>query len=302
MPAWDLLPLGRYRAHNWHCFEQIENRQPYAVLYTSLGCPFNCSFCINALFGKRTIRYRSVDRVVEEIDFLVNNYGVRNIKIADEMFALDEKRIANLCDSIISRRYDLNMWAYARVNTVSERMLGKMKEAGINWVAYGFESGNDRVIKDVSKGYSIDRVDEVVRMTRAEGIYICANFIFGLPGDDYDTMQQTLGLMLDINAEWANIYCAMAYPGSRLYRQALDQSLPLPHTWQEYSQYAYESLPLPTRYLSAGEVLSFRDYAFHTYFESPRYMDMIHKRFGPETVAHIREMTKHRLKRKYNQF
>lgn len=303
MPAWDLLPLKKYRAHNWHCFGHIETREPYAVLYTSLGCPFNCSFCcINALFGKRMIRYRSEEKVIEEIDFLVNNYGVRNIKIADEMFGLNEERVVSLCEKIASRGYGLNMWAYARVNTVTQKMLCKMKESGINWVAYGFESGSKRVIKDVSKGYSIERVDEVVRMTREQDMNICGNFIFGLPEDDYDTMHQTLGQMLDINAEWANIYCAMAYPGSRLYAQALENNLPLPATWQEYSQYAYESLPLPTRYVSPGEVLSFRDYAFHTYFESPRYLDMIKKRFGTETVAHIREMTKYRLQRKHNQF
>lgn len=303
MPAWDLLPISQYRAHNWHCFEHIEDRAPYAVLYTSLGCPFNCSFCcINALFGKRTIRYRSEDKVLEEIDFLVGRYGIRNIKIADEMFGLDEDRVVSLCEKIAVREYGLNMWAYARVNTVSQRMLDKMKEAGINWIAYGFESGSKRVIQDVSKGYNIDRVAEVARMTRDRGIYICANFIFGLPEDDYDTMQETLVQMQDINAEWANIYCTMAYPGSRLYERALESNLPLPAKWQEYSQYAYESLPLPSRYLSPGEILCFRDYAFHAYFESPRYLAMIKNRFGLSTVKHIREMTKNRLKRKHQQF
>ena len=82
MPAWDLLPMEKYRAHNWHCFDHIEERQPYAVLYTSLGCPFDCSFCcINALFGKHMIRYRSLDKVIAELDFLVNTYGIKNIKI-----------------------------------------------------------------------------------------------------------------------------------------------------------------------------------------------------------------------------
>ena len=82
MPAWDLLSMKKYRAHNWHCFDDIEHRQPYAILYTSLGCPFRCSFCcINALFGKNTIRYRGLDKVIEEIDSLVKTYGVKNIKI-----------------------------------------------------------------------------------------------------------------------------------------------------------------------------------------------------------------------------
>jgi len=297
-PAWDLLPMEKYRAHNWHCFDDISNRQPYAVLYTSLGCPFHCSFCcINSLFGKNTIRYRGIDSVINEIDFLVNTYGIRNIKIIDEMFAMNERRVVELCDKIIERGYDLNMWAYARVNTVTEKMLAKMKQAGINWLAYGFESGNKRVIADVTKGYKMELVDKVVKMSYDLGFYICANFIFGLPEDDYDSMNDTLRLMLDINAEWANIYCAMAYPGSPLYKLALENNWPLPQTWDAYSQYSYNSFPLPSKYLNPGEILAFRDYAFHTYYENPCYLNKIKKAFGAKTVQHIKEMTKHKLRR-----
>jgi len=299
-PAWDLLPIHKYRAHNWHCFHNIEKRQPYAILYTSLGCPFHCNFCcINALFGKNTIRYRGLEKVIEEVDFLVNTYGVKNIKIIDEMFALNEKRVVKLCDMIIERGYDLNMWAYARVNTVTEKMLTKMKEAGVNWVAYGFESGSKRVIEGVSKGYKVELVEKVVRLTYDLDMHICANFIFGLPEDDYNTMNQTLELMLDINAEWANIYSAMAYPGSKLYELALEHSWPLPDSWQDFSQYAYESLPLPTKHLTSGQVLAFRDYAFHVYYHSPRYLNMIKRKFGEETMQHIIRMADKKLERKY---
>ncbi len=180
MPAWDLLPMKNYRAHNWHCFDHINERQPYVAIYTSLGCPFKCSFCcINSLFGKSGIRYRGPEKVIEEIDFLVNRYGMKNIKIIDEMFALNETRVTEICDRIIERGYDLNIWAYARVNTVTERMLAKMKEAGINSVAYGFESGSKRVLKDAVKGYQTEAVEKVVRMTYDLGLYICANLFLG---------------------------------------------------------------------------------------------------------------------------
>jgi Fe-S oxidoreductase len=76
--AWDLLPMHVYRAHNWHCFDDIGHRSPYGAVYTSLGCPYNCIFCcINAPFGKPGIRYRSPERVVEEIALLANDYGSR---------------------------------------------------------------------------------------------------------------------------------------------------------------------------------------------------------------------------------
>lgn len=297
-PAWDMLPMLKYRAHNWHCFDNISARQPYAVIYTSLGCPFKCSFCcINSLFNTNTIRYREPKSVIDEIDFLVNSYGVKNIKLMDEMFAMNEKRIAAICDPIIERGYDLNIWAYARVNTVTPFMLEKMKAAGINWLAYGFESGSKRVIEDVSKGYKTDQVMTVVEQTKANDIAICSNFIFGLPEDDYASMHDTLTLMTEINAEWTNIYCAMAYPGSKLYTTALENGWPLPETWQAYSQYARNSKPLPTRYLTSAQILAFRDYAFNVYYKSPRYLNMIRTRFGQETMNHIIEMSSQQLVR-----
>jgi len=299
MPACDLLPMQNYRAHNWHCFGNITERRPYAVLYTSLGCPFNCSFCcINSLFGKRMIRYRPVDKVIQEIDFLVNTYGIKNIKIMDEMFAMNEKRVVELCNKIIERGYNLNMWAYARVNTITESMLVKMKQAGINWIAYGFESGNKRVLQSITKDYKMEAVKNVVAMTYDHDIHICANFIFGLPEDDYDSMNDTLKLMLDINAEWANIYCAMAYPGSKLYETAVAKDWQLPDTWQAYSQYSYETLPLQTKYLQGGQVLAFRDYAFQAYYTNPRYLNMIKKNFNTKTVQYIQEMSEKKITRK----
>lgn len=299
-PAWDLLPMERYRAHNWHCFDDVAARQPYAVIYTSLGCPFRCSFCcINALFGKRGIRYRSPDLVVREIDHLVQRWGIRNIKIIDEMFALKQAHVHRLCELLAERDYGLNIWAYARVNTVDAPMLAAMKRAGINWVAYGFESGSARVLADVDKAYDLGQVNGVVRMTEEQGLQICANYVFGLPEDDQESMQQTLDMALEINAAWANIYSAMAYPGSALYDQALREGQALPASWQGYSQYAYESLPLPTRHLSGGEVLAFRDHAFHAYHEAPAYLAKIERLYGGETVAHIRQMSARRLRRRY---
>jgi radical SAM superfamily enzyme YgiQ (UPF0313 family) len=303
MPAWDQLPMAKYRAHNWHCFDNINDRQPYGVLYTSLGCPYNCSFCcINSIFGKPGIRHRSPQNVIQEIDFLVSNYGIRNIKIIDELFAFKEDRVIEICDLIIERGYDLNMWAYARVNSVTPAMLEKMKRAGINWVAYGIESGSKRVLQGVNKRYNLDSIKNVVKMTYDAGLYIGANFIFGLPDDDLESMQSTLTLALEINAEWANFYSSMAYPGSMLYQDALRKEWPLPETWQGFSQYSQESLPLSTKYLTSGEVLAFRDYAFKAYFENPRYLDKINRLFGIEAVRHIQEMTKHKLIRNQVQF
>lgn len=299
--SWDLLPMDKYRAHNWHCFQEPEQkRSPYAVIYTSLGCPFRCHFCcINAIFGGPGIRYRSPEKVVEEIDFLVNNYGVKNIKLIDEMFVLNKKHVLDICDLIIKKGYNLNIWAYARVNTINEKLLRRLNEAGFKWLAYGIESGNDRVLKSVSKGITVDRIKHAIRLTQDIGINVIDNYILGLPEDDLHSMQDTMNLATELNCEFMNLYCAIAYPGSALYEQALRQGWKLPETWAGYSPYSYEHLPLPTKYLTSAEVLRFRDEAYVKYFSNERYQKMVREKFGEEVLKDIQRNLTKRLRRKW---
>jgi radical SAM superfamily enzyme YgiQ (UPF0313 family) len=300
--------MQKYRAHNWHCFGHLE-RQPYAALYTTLGCPYHCAFCcIQAPFkgGERVLglrqdvnsyRFWTPDRIVDEIDLLVTRYGVRNLKLADEMFVLNQRHVIGICDLLIERGYDLNIWAYARVDTVKGDMLDKLARAGFRWLALGIEAANEGVLIDANKRYRVAEVHETVRRIKAAGINVIGNYIFGLPEDTLGTMNDTLQLALDLNCEFANFYTAMAYPGSPLYDQAIQQGWRLPQSWSGYSQHAPDTLPLPTRYVPAGEVLSFRDDAFMRYFTHQPYLDMIRDKFGEDTVAHVASMTAHRLTR-----
>ena len=306
--AWDLLPMARYRAHNWHCLDG-RDRQPYAAIYTTLGCPFHCSFCcIQAPFrtGERasglretsnSYRYWSVDAVLAQIDLLVQRFGVRNIKIADEMFVLNRKHVLGICEGLIRRKYDLNLWAYARVDTVKEGMLNTLREAGFTWLALGIEAGSEKVRAGVDKRFDQQQVFEVVGQIRSAGINVIGNYIFGLPEDDAETMAATLDLAVELNCEFANFYSAMAYPGSPLYERAVRQGVALPAAWTGYSQHSRDCLPLPTRHLAAREVLSFRDKAFTSYYTNPQYLEMVGRRFGGKMVEHIRSMTNVPLER-----
>jgi anaerobic magnesium-protoporphyrin IX monomethyl ester cyclase len=307
--TWDLLPMKRYRAHNWHCLEDLK-RSPYASIYTTLGCPFHCSFCcIQSPFkegekaagmSEKANSYRmwSPEAVVDQLDILVNQYGVRNVKVADEMFVLNPRHVLRICDLIIERGYDLNFWAYARVDTVKDGMLEKLKQAGFNWLAFGIEAADARVRDQVQKGFDQEDIARTIDKVRAAGIYVIGNYIFGLPEDDLRTMQATLDLALELNCEFGNFYSAMAYPGSDLYRVAIKEGWALPETWSGYSQHSVDTLPLRTQHLPATEVLRFRDEAFQTYYRNPRYLEMLRQKFGEETVRHIQDMTQHNLKRK----
>lgn len=297
--AWDMFPMQKYRAHNWHCFDDIENRMPYGAIYTSLGCPYSCIFCcINAPFGKPGIRYRSPKLVVEEIGLLVEKYGIKNIKIVDELFVLNEKHYMTILKMLSERGYDLNFWAYARVDTVKPENLSLMKKGGINWLALGIESANPNVRDGASKKMRVKDIKKVVREIQGAGIRVIGNYIFGLPDDTISTMRETLDMAIDLNCEFANFYCAMAYPGSKLYEIAISEGWELPKEWHGFSQHSYETLPLPTKHLTAKEVLKFRDDAFHEYFGNPNYLSMIEEKFGSHVRKHIEQMNSFRLKRR----
>jgi radical SAM superfamily enzyme YgiQ (UPF0313 family) len=274
-----------------------------------LGCPFKCTFCcINAPFERNTIRFWSPDHIINQIKILVEKYNIYNIKIPDEMFVLNPKQINELCDRILERGYGdkLNFWAYARIDTLSDdEMLKKMFKSGFKWLALGIESSSKHVRDGVVKGrFDNYDIEKIVHKVKNMGFFVGANYIFGLPDDDYDSMQETLDLAVRINSEWANFYSAMAYPGSQLYPLAKSKKWQLPDDkggpgWIGYSQHAYETLPLRTEKIKASEVLEFRDKAFDVYFKNANYLSMIKKLYGSKVEEHIKKMAQHKIKRKH---
>jgi radical SAM superfamily enzyme YgiQ (UPF0313 family) len=306
--AWDLLDMSLYRAHNWQCLDDLSQRSRYASVQTSLGCPYKCSFCcINAPFGGNGIRYWSPENFIAQVDHLVENYGTRIIKIPDEMFVLNKRHVLGICDLLIERDYDLNFWAYARIDTMQPEFLDKLRRAGIRWLGIGIESASKFVRDGMTKGkFGDDDIRQTIRRIRDAGLYISANYIFGLPDDTHESMQETLDMALQFNTEWANFYSAMAYPGSPLYAMAKENGWPLPDDaggpgWIGYSQHAFETLPLPTEHLSAQEVLDFRDRAFDRYFTSSAYLSLTRDTFGDAAAEHINAMTSHSLKRRHHE-
>ena len=308
--AWKLLDMKKYKAHNWHTFGKLDTINSYASLQTSLGCPFKCTFCcINAPFERNTIRFWSPKHIIKQIKILVEDYKITNIKIPDEMFVLNPKQVTGICDEIISSGYGkvLNFWAYARIDTLNDnQMLKKMLKAGIRWLALGIESSSKHVRDGVVKGrFNNFDIEGIVKKVRDMGFYVGANYIFGLPDDNHESMKETLDLSLRVNSEWSNFYSGMAYPGSQLYPMAKNKKWMLPDDdngpgWIGYSQHSYETLPLRTEHIKGSEVLQFRDNAFDAYFKNSDYLSMIKKTFGESTVSHIKKMSSHKLKRKHN--
>ena len=304
MINWDKLNPKLYRAHNWHYFgDDIDNRSPYGVIWTSMGCAYPCDFCcINNLYSKRTFRFRDMKTVVEEIDILVNNHGVKNLRIMDELFVIKHPRVEEFCDLMDERGYDLNIWCYARVDSVTPYILKRLKKIGVNWVGYGFEAGDDEnALKSINKAVKKGSLsnDEVIKITRDAGINMIGHAILGLYDDDEDSIRKNVDFLRKHQFEWNNIYPAFAYPGTPFYDKYVGEGIiEEPRSWEEYGLYSYECKPLPTKHLTSAQVLSLRDELFNEYYGDQNVQDNLRIKFGQKTIDHINEMLSVKLKRK----
>jgi anaerobic magnesium-protoporphyrin IX monomethyl ester cyclase len=275
--AYDLMPMDRYIAHMWQCLDGSQ-RKPYASMATSLNCPNACNFCnVHALYGwQHRVWYKDDSEVIDDLDILVNKYGVRNIKFWDEHFTTNRERTIKLCWLIRDRKYNLNIWAYARVDSVDEFLLCAMREAGIQWIGYGFESGSDLMLAGVSKKATVTKARHAVEITHNAGININGNFMFNLPCDTQQTMQATLDFAKSLNLEFVNFYEAMAYPGSMIYNTQPKKN------WDEFDQFS------PIRLNT--ETGAFRDKAFNEFFTDINYQNYIRQKFGQQAVDQIESM------------
>ena len=313
--AWDLLPyknkpLDLYRAHFWHAEFNHDYRTPFASVYTSLGCKFKCDFCMINIVNRTdnsdgvvsanspNMRFWSPQFMVKEFEKLAA-MGAKTIRISDEMFFLNKNYYEPLLDGLIERQLDLRMWTYSRIDTVRPQYLEKFRKAGINWLALGVEAGNQNVRAEVSKGSFKDvNIREVIKTVRASGMYVISNYIFGFPEDTHETMQETLDLAIELNTEMANMYPCQALPGSPLYYTAKQNGWKLPSTLGGYAFLSYDSEPLPTKHLSAAQVLKFRDDAWRKYFTNPTYLQSVETTFGPQQRKNVEAMASIKLKRK----
>ena len=309
--AWDLLPsLNNYRTAGWHSWSNNSEKQPFAALYTSLGCPYTCSFCMINIINRtdnsdnissqdsNIFRWWSPEFIIKQFDYFAEQ-GVKNVKIADELFVLNPNHFMKICDLIIERNYNFNIWAYSRIDTCKPQYLEKLKKAGVNWLGLGIENPSSVIRKEVHKdAFKNVKIIDIINSMRDAGINVAANYIFGLPEETKESLEFTYNFAEETNTEMVNFYSAMAYPGSPLYLESKKNNVLLPKTYSGYSQHSYDTQNLPSKHLSAAEILAFRDKSWDKYHTNPKYLKLLEKKFGLNAVNNLKETTKIKLKRK----
>ena len=230
-PARHLLPNEKYRTLG-------VMRIPWASIVTSRGCPKKCIFC-NPAQG-RWWRFRSAENVLEEIEYLIKEYKIRELDIADDNFLLWRKRAEQICDGLIKSGWNL-IWRCGngvRIDTVDRELLVKMHRAGCRWLSFGVESGNQQILNRIKKDITLDEIRNAFKWCREVGIKTTAFMMIGNIGENEATIRETINFAKKLDPDHAQFTIATPYPGTEMYDIIKSQGRFLASDWAAWDLYS----------------------------------------------------------------
>lgn len=228
-PDWGLYDLKKYRAS-----KLIERNSPGGLLETSRGCPFLCDYCCKTIFGSFW-RKKSVGRVISEFKYMKET-GFKEIHIEDDGFSTDLKRSKDICREIIKNKIDIP-WTLlngVRVDRVDEELFRLLKQAGCYQITFGIESGDDEVLKKISKGITVGQIEDAVKLADKSGLEIFGCFMLGLTGDTRNSMRKTIELAKRLPITIAKFGITIPYPGTDMFKKLNDDKRILHKKWGDY--------------------------------------------------------------------
>lgn len=191
----------------------------FAPIITSRGCPGRCNFCFR-MFDK--IRLRSSKNVLEEIKSLYDRHGIAHIRFSDDTLNINEKRLQEICEGIISEKIDITWDTSIRAFPLSHKTVDLMKASGCVKLSVGVETGSPRLMKAMKKGVSAEKVIHAFNICHDVGIPIVANIIVGLPGETAETIKETFEFMKIIKPDYTLVSVLLLYPMTEAYFYARD--------------------------------------------------------------------------------
>ena len=194
-------------------------RTPVAIIMTSRGCPFNCVFCSTKVMWKRRWRPRSPENIVEEIAYLVNEYGIKEIAIEDDQFVLSKKRVHEMCDLILEKNLgiSLSIPSGTGIWLVDYELLKKMKKAGFYRLCFPVETGCRKTMEFIGKPVDLTKVPEIIEMAHKLGYWTQGNFIIGFPYETRGEIQQTIRYAYESGLDYVLFFVAQPYAGAELH-------------------------------------------------------------------------------------
>lgn len=185
LPARHLFPMRRYR------LVMDILGVPGTIIMTSRGCPIACAFCSESHFFGKHFFTRSARHVVDEVEDVMTNYGVRGLQIFDSTFSLRRRHVEAFCEELSRRGIKVPWACQVRVNTVDKPLLALMREAGCYIVAFGVESGSQEVLNRISKGIKLGQAEQVMKWCKELGLYTRVSFSLGHAGETFAEARAT---------------------------------------------------------------------------------------------------------------
>ena len=270
-PAYDLIDLTRY-------YESVFRKLPAATMITSRGCPYQCIYCWfpQTIYGHKW-RAASPERVVAEMEHLHKTYGVREIRLDDDIFELNRDRVLKICKLLQEKNLDL-VWApQCRPDKMDPELLLEMKKAGCSRVLYGCESASQEILDKMRKNGKVDAIEKATRWTKDAGIDVHNCFILGFPWDTPETVEKTIEYAYNLNAEFCQFGIATPLPGTALLELVeKDGTLISDADWSQHdgfskSAVSYKNLP-------RERIEHYARDAYRRYYLRPQYIRMMLKR------------------------
>jgi len=227
---------------------------PSLQLWASRGCPFKCIFCAwpQIMYGGAHYRTRRPKDVVDELEWCIQEYGFKSFYFDDDTFNIGKPRILALAHEIKERNIGLPWAIMARADTMDREMLEAMREAGLYALKYGVESGSQELVSKACKGLNLQKVRETIRITRELGIKCHLTFMFGLPGETWETVEETIHFAREMDPDTLQFSIATPFPGSQFYQMMREQGHLMSDDFNEYD--GYHRAVIRTENLSAREL------------------------------------------------
>jgi anaerobic magnesium-protoporphyrin IX monomethyl ester cyclase len=260
-PARHLLPMEDYKIMNM--------KLPIGTLISGRGCPYHCSFCASSAMHGHKLRLRSSGSVMDEMEHLVNDHNAEMIAFMDDTFALSKKRIYDICDEMKERKFD-NYWGCtARVDTLSEELLRKMKDAGCITLFLGVESADQQSLDELNKKITVNKIKKTFELTKKLGVRTIASVVLGMPGDTKKSIENTIKFVKNLEPNYAVFSLATPYPGTDFYMKSKDERLIKTTDWSKFNLL---SPVIETVDCSLDELKKLQKRAFKEFYARPLYL------------------------------
>lgn len=219
-----MMPLHLFDLNKYYPLPGTFKRLPSLAMSTSRGCPFKCTFCNSKGIWGNSVRMRPAKAVVDEIEYVVNTYNVKEIYFVDELFTMKRSNVVTFCEELIKREIKIGWKCCSRVDTVDRELLQLMKRSGCFLISFGVESGDDKILGVMKKGISADKVRETFKIGKEVGIQRMAFFILNSYGETRETIQKTISLSKEIKPDFVNFELFKPFPGIEMRKLIEDDS------------------------------------------------------------------------------